>query len=217
MARDNYEKTILVLRNKVVEMMDISSEILDESIRSFVEKDIEAAKLITNQDDAVDDLLNQVEDICTELIALQQPTAKDMRIVFSIIKMVTDIERIGDYCVNISREVIVIGDEPHYMEVKDVLKMRDIIQGMLADTRKSFIEGDAYLALKVGKQDDLVDEIYRDFYNDVLLKISDNREFIRQGTKLLFIGRHLERIADHITNICEKVVYIMRGERIQIN
>jgi Phosphate uptake regulator len=118
--------------------------------------------------------------------------------------MVTDLERMGDYCVNIAREVILIGKEPLMKELKDIPKMRDIILNMIDATKISFKELDADLAIEVSRDDEMIDEIYKDIYNEVLLKIHENRENISQGTKLLFIGRYLERIADHLTNVCEK-------------
>lgn len=217
MVRESFDNTLKALSREVVRMLDLVRDLLEESIDTLVRQDLEGARGIGRKDDAIDRLMEEIEEKSIALIALQQPAAKDLRILFSIVKMVTDIERVGDYAVNIAREVVVMGKEPRYFNIQDIERMRDIILGMLEDTKKSFLEEDAYLALKVGKEDELIDEIYKDFYSDVLHRIHENEDYIRQGTKLLFVGRHLERMADHITNICEKVVYIIRGERIEIN
>ena len=95
--------------------------------------------------------------------------------------------------------------------------MRDIILIMIDATRISFKEEDTNLAMEVGRDDQMIDEIYKDLYNGILLKIHENRENMSQGTKLLFIGRYLERVADHLTNVCEKIIYISKGERLEIN
>ena len=217
MIREGFDNDLKYLSSQVLVMMDMVRDILTEVIRTLEEQDVQGAREIFKFDDRIDEKMNQIEEKCIELIALQQPKAKDLRTLFSLIKMVTDLERMGDYCVNIAREVILIGKEPLMKELKDIPKMRDIILNMIDATKISFKELDADLAIEVSRDDEMIDEIYKDIYNEVLLKIHENRENISQGTKLLFIGRYLERIADHLTNVCEKIVYITRGERLELN
>ena len=217
MIREKFDNELKSLSLQVIGMMDMVSFILKESVRALEEQNIQSAKEIFRLDDKIDEIMNEIEEHCIELIALQQPTAKDLRILFSIIKIVTDLERMGDYCVNIAREVILIGKEPLIKELKDIQKMRDIILIMIDATRISFKEEDTNLAMEVGRDDQMIDEIYKDLYNGILLKIHENRENMSQGTKLLFIGRYLERVADHLTNVCEKIIYISKGERLEIN
>lgn len=217
MIREGFDNDLKYLSSQVLVMMDMVRDILTEVIRTLEEQDVQGAREIFKFDDKIDEKMNQIEEKCIELIALQQPKAKDLRTLFSLIKMVTDLERMGDYCVNIAREVILIGKEPLMKELKDIPKMRDIILNMIDATKISFKELDADLAIEVSRDDEMIDEIYKDIYNEVLLKIHENRENISQGTKLLFIGRYLERIADHLTNVCEKIVYITRGERLELN
>lgn len=217
MIREGFDNDLKYLSSQVLVMMDMVRDILTEVIRTLEEQDVQGAREIFKFDDKIDEKMNQIEEKCIELIALQQPKAKDLRTLFSLIKMVTDLERMGDYCVNIAREVILIGKEPLMKELKDIPKMRDIILNMIDATKISFKGLDADLAIEVSRDDEMIDEIYKDIYNEVLLKIHENRENISQGTKLLFIGRYLERIADHLTNVCEKIVYITRGERLELN
>ena len=217
MIREKFDNELKSLSLQVIGMMDMVSFILKESVKALEEQNIQSAKDIFRLDDKIDEIMNEIEEHCIELIALQQPTAKDLRILFSIIKIVTDLERMGDYCVNIAREVIIIGKEPLIKELKDIQKMRDIILIMIDATRISFKEEDTNLAMEVGRDDQIIDEIYKDLYNGILLKIHENRENMSQGTKLLFIGRYLERVADHLTNVCEKIIYISKGERLEIN
>ena len=217
MIREKFDNELKSLSLQVIDMMDMVSFILKESVKALEEQNIQSAKDIFRLDDKIDEIMNEIEEHCIELIALQQPTAKDLRILFSIIKIVTDLERMGDYCVNIAREVIIIGKEPLIKELKDIQKMRDIILIMIDATRISFKEEDTNLAMEVGRDDQMIDEIYKDLYNGILLKIHENRENMSQGTKLLFIGRYLERVADHLTNVCEKIIYISKGERLEIN
>lgn len=217
MIREGFDNDLKYLSSQVLVMIDMVRDILTEVIRTLEEQDTNGAREVFKLDDKIDEKMNEIEEKCIELIALQQPKAKDLRTLFSLIKMVTDLERMGDYCVNIAREVILIGKEPLMKELKDIPKMRDIILNMIDATKISFKELDADLAIEVSRDDEMIDEIYKDIYNEILLKIHENRENISQGTKLLFIGRYLERIADHLTNVCEKIVYITRGERLELN
>jgi len=127
MIRENFDNDIKSLSSDVLRMMDMTSNILVEAIRCLQEQDLDGARNVFRLDDEIDSLMDYVEEKCIELIALQQPAAKDLRILFSLIKMVTDLERMGDYCVNIAREVIAIGKEPLMKELRDIPKMRDII------------------------------------------------------------------------------------------
>ncbi len=217
MIRENFDNNLNELYKDVSLMMDLVADILEKSIEALVKQDIKQASLICKLDDKIDDLMNSIEEKCIELIALQQPAAKDLRMLFSIIKIVTDLERMGDYCVNISREVMLIGKEPLIKELRDIPKMKEIILVMIKNTQESFMNEDHRLAFNIAKQDELIDELYKEIYNEVLAKIIENPNHINQGTKLLFIGRYLERIGDHLTNVCEKIIYISKGERIELN
>lgn len=217
MVRDGFDTSLKELKQDVIYMIDKVDNIIEETVRCFAERDIEGARAVYKLDDEVDNAFYLIESKCIELLALQQPKAHDLRIVFAIMGTITDLERMGDYAVNIVKEVILLGDEQEIRKYKEIIKMKDIIRGMISMTRQSFIDEDQALATRACSEDDLVDELYKDVYNEVLLKISDNREAMTQGARILFIGRYLERIADHITNVCEAVVYIATGERVELN
>ena len=125
MIREKFDNELKSLSLQVIGMMDMVSFILKESVKALEEQNIQSAKDIFRLDDKIDEIMNEIEEHCIELIALQQPTAKDLRILFSIIKIVTDLERMGDYCVNIAREVILIGKEPLIKELKDIQSKRN--------------------------------------------------------------------------------------------
>ncbi len=217
MVRSNFDIALKDLKEEVVKMMEVVEDLIEKSIESLMNKDTELARKVINSDDEVDSYLYDIEEKAIELIALQQPMAKDLRILFSISKIITDLERVGDFCVNVSKETIKIGKEEHIKPLIDIPKMKDIIADMLKNAKSSFILEDASLALKIGKEDELIDNLYKDVYRDILEMIHEDSKNINQGTKLLFVGRYLERMGDHITNICEKIIYISKGERIEIN
>lgn len=216
-SRENFVKELDELKDSICSMIDKVYEIVKSSVEALEEHDSQKAKKVIDMDDGIDKEMEIIEERAIELIALQQPAAKDLRILFSAIKIVTDLERMGDYCVNIAKEVILIGKEEHIKDIKEIVTMKEIILDMITDTKESFLKEDAYEALKVGKQDSLLDELYREMYNEMLLKINENKDNISQGARLLFVGRYLERIGDHLTNVCEKIIYIIKGERVEIN
>ncbi len=217
MVRENFQASIKELKNDVIEMMNRVEDITNAAMEALINQDIKLAREVMKMDDAIDILMYDIEEKAIELIALQQPMAKDLRVIFSIAKMITDLERVGDFCVNISKEVIKIGDEELIKPLVDIPKMKSIIVEMIQNMRESFVNENAALAKKVGADDELIDNLYLDIYNDILLMINQDSKYINQGTKLLFIGRYLERMADHITNVCEKIIYIVKGDRVSIN
>ena len=217
MVREGFDLSLSELKTEVISMMENVNEILEKSVNSLVEQDVSTARWVIEFDDVIDDQRNDIEERCIDLLALQQPAARDLRILFSILGIVNDLERMGDYSVNIAKEVILIGDEKHIKLLKDIPKMKTIISDMIKNTVKSFREEDSKLAYRVGNEDELVDELYKNIYNEILHKVNENAGNISQGTRFLFIGRYLERMGDHLTNICEKIIYIVDGKRVEIN
>lgn len=217
MVRDRFESSIKKLNEDVVLMMDKVEVLILKSVDSLVNKDLELAREVILLDDELDEMMYSIEEKTVVLIALQQPMAKHLRIIFSIAKMITDLERVGDFCVNIAKETIKIGNEEHIKPLIDIPKMQLVVLEMLRNTRKSFVEENCNLAYKVGAEDEIVDNLYKDIYSEILLMIHQDSKYINQGTKFLFVGRYLERMADHITNICERVIYINKGELVDIN
>lgn len=217
MVRENFDASIQELKKEVSKMFDGVEELIDKSIDSLINKDVKLAREVVNLDDRIDKLMYDIEEKTIELIALQQPMAKDLRIIFSIGKIITDLERVGDFCVNISKETIKIGNDEHIKPLVDIPKMRGIVKEMLINTKKSFIDEDAGLAYRVGKEDELIDNLYKDIYTEILMMIHEDGRYINQGTKFLFVGRYIERMADHITNICERIIYIVDGDVVNIN
>jgi len=217
LVRDGFEASIKSLKEEVVNMMEGVEELIIKSVDSLINKDVNLAREVIKADDNIDVMQEKIEEKTIELIALQQPMAKHLRIIFSISKIITDLERVGDFCVNISKETIKIGNENHIKPLVDIPKMRDIVLGMLQNSKTSFINEDSELAYRVGREDELIDNLYKDIYTEILMMIHSDSKNINQGTKLLFVGRYLERMADHITNICERIIYIADGDKVEIN
>jgi phosphate transport system protein len=211
--RVKYDKQIEELNENILEMGAMAEKILDMAIKSLLEQDFQLAQKVIDLEDEIDLKEKEIEEKCLELIALQQPAAGDLRRVIAIIKMINDLERIGDLCENIAEIVMKIGKEEFIKPLVDTPKMADITKEMIKLSLDCFVREDINLAYKVYKMDDVVDDLYRDIYTDLLFELSQDVGKMAQVVNLLFIGRYLERIADHSTNICEHVNYIVTGEK----
>ena len=215
--RNQFISKLDELKVKLLKMGAMVQEIIEVSTRALTTRDIALAKQVYILDDKIDELELEIEMECMNLIALQQPMAKDLRVIGSILKIITDLERMGDHAVNIAKVTLEIGDEPFIKPLIDIPKMAKLTQDMVNKSLDAFVKSDIELAKEVAKDDDEVDMLYEKIYTELINKMIDNREIVKQATNLIFIGRFLERIADHATNIGERVIYMVTGELEQIN
>ncbi|KEZ90650.1 phosphate signaling complex protein PhoU [Lacrimispora celerecrescens] len=217
MVRERFTQKILDVKQKVLKMGALVENIIDTSVTAMKTQDLDLARNVLKKDDEIDQLELEIEKDCMMLLALQQPLAKDLRTIASVLKIITDLERMGDNAVNIAEVILEIGEEPILNSLKDIPRMADIAQKMLKMSLDAFVNEDIALAQKAAERDEDVDRLYETVINDFLNIITEKRELTKQGTKLLFLGRYLERIADHSTNICERTIYMITGELKEIN
>jgi phosphate transport system protein len=217
MTRERFSQQVMDVKHKVVRMGALVEDIIELAITALKSQDLEAAKKVYADDDEIDEIELEIEQECMKMLALQQPLAKDLRTVATALKIITDLERMGDHAVNIAKITLEIGKEPLIKPLIDIPRMAQIAQDMLRLSLDSFVREDIELAEKVAVMDEEVDDIYLAIFDEIIELISNDRNITRQGTKLLFIGRYLERIADHTTNICERVIYMVTGELKEIN
>lgn len=217
MVRERFTQKILEVKQKVLKMGALVENIIDTSVTAMKTQDLDLARNVLKKDDEIDQLELEIEKDCMMLLALQQPLAKDLRTIASVLKIITDLERMGDNAVNIAEVILEIGEEPILNSLKDIPRMADIAQKMLKMSLEAFVNEDIALAQKAAERDEDVDRLYETVINDFLNIIAEKRELTKQGTKLLFLGRYLERIADHSTNICERTIYMITGELKEIN
>lgn len=215
--RENFMKELQALREDVANMLDGVREQLVIAMEALLEQDIQKAKMVLELDDITDKRMLKVEEKVVELMALQSPMANDLRTLFAMSKMVTDIERIGDYCVNIATQIIQMTNEPVLRPIEDIPKMANQVLDMLDLCKQAFLTKDPSKAFRAGEMDEIVDNLYSIVYREILMKIHEDQNNINQGTRLLFIGRFLERMADHTTNVCERIIYIVSGDILEIN
>ncbi len=217
LARENFTQKILDVKHKVLEMGALVENIIETTVTALKTQNLELAKEVCEKDDEIDHLELEIEKECMMLLALQQPLAKDLRTIASALKIITDLERMGDNSVNIAKVILEIGIDPLIKPLVDIPKMSHIAQEMIKLSLEAFVNEDVVLAGKAARMDEEVDKLYEGVVNDTLSIITENKEFTKQGIKLMFIGRYLERIADHSTNICERTIYMITGELEEIN
>ena len=217
MVREHFTQKMTEVKQKVLTMGALVDNIIDSAVTSIQTQDLDLARKVNELDDEIDQLEMDIEKECIMLLALQQPLAKDLRTITSVLKIITDLERMGDNAVNIANVTLEIGKEPIIQSLIDIPKMAKIGRNMLKMSLDAFVNEDISLAQKAAERDEEVDSLYESVINDILNIITEKRELTKQGTKLLFLGRYLERIADHSTNICERTIYMITGELKEIN
>lgn len=215
--RNQFITQLKELNLKILKMGAMVQEIIEASIKALINQDLELAKRIYEMDDQIDAMELEIEMECMKLIVLQQPMAKDLRVIGTALKIITDLERMGDHAVNIAKTTLEIENEPFIKPLIDIPQMAKLAQAMVKKSLDAFMDLDVEKAREVADDDEAVDELYIRIYTELINKMIEKHSMIRQATHLIFIGRYLERIADHATNIGERVIYIVTGENVEIN
>jgi len=211
MARPVLESEMKQIGDSVVKMSELIELSISGAIKSFREKDSDAARAIIADGERIDDMEDEINTSCLEFLATQQPLAGDLRHMISVMKVVRDLERIGDHCEDIAKYTMRFENETLFKELIDIPRMADMSSRMVKNAIDSFVHRDLRLARRVWKADEEVDEIFRDLF-DELIDIADKEpQHAKQCIMLLFIAAHLERIADYATNICEETVFVLEG------
>lgn len=215
--RTTFDKDLDHLKELLVEMVNLSKTAVERSVQSLAHQDIKLAEQIIQDDQKINDLEEQIDSIIIQLIAQQQPVASDLRAIIAGLKISSDIERIGDLAVNIAKSTIHIGDGPLIKPIVDIPKMAEKALDMLNNVIKAYIEKDINLAIQTAKADDEVDELYGKIIKELLELMPSNPNSINQITQLAFISRHIERVADHTTNMAEHIIYMVKAKKVDLN
>jgi len=214
--RTAFHKKLREIQDDILAMGSMVSKSLLHSIDALKNRDLELAHQIIADDLKVNGKRFEIEGKCIQLIATQQPMASDLRIIIAILNITTEIERIGDYTVGIARIVVMIGDEPPLKPLVDIPRMADQTVDMLQHSLDAFINRDAEAAKKIAAEDNLVDNLYDQVFRELLTFMAEDPKTIRRATRLLWTAHNLERAADRVTNICERVVFIVTGKMEEI-
>lgn len=199
----------------VLKMAGIVRSAVEKAIESLNKQDIELAEDVIKGDDQIDQLEVEVERRCIRMIALYQPEAVDLRFIMGMYKMISDLERIGDEAENIAQRSILLAQEPPLKPYVNLTLMFGHVRDMIEDSVISFFQRDVELAKRVIARDDTVDELYHQLERELITYVMEDPRNIKRVLNLSFVGRHLERMADHSENIAEMAVYWSEGEVIK--
>ncbi|MDR7867408.1 MAG: phosphate signaling complex protein PhoU [Sporomusaceae bacterium] len=213
--RQTYEKELETLRQEILRMGELVGQSIEDAVQSLARQDEQLAKKVIAGDDVIDQLEMDIEDKCMVLIARQQPMARDLRIIGTGLKITTDLERMGDHAFDIAKVTVRLANQPLIKPLVDIPRMARMAQKMLADSLEAYMKMDIALAEKVCLADNEVDDLYQQVFRELLTYMMEDPRTIGQATQLIFVGRYLERIADHATNIAEWVIYLVTGQRLR--
>ncbi len=214
-ARPDFDKNLDEVRQDILHMGDLVITALNDAITALKTKDTALAAQVISRDVQIDVEQIVIEDKAVELIALQQPVARDLRILSTALKMTTDLERIGDHAKKIAKIANVIGQDKLMKPLIDLPKAAELAAGMVQKVLQAYVNLDADLAREVISLDDRVDELCDICKHDILMYMIQDTRNIEQGTELTKIVSRIERIGDHATNLAEWVFYLVTGEKIQ--
>ncbi|HRW13067.1 MAG TPA: phosphate signaling complex protein PhoU [Syntrophomonas sp.] len=217
MVVDNLDIELKKLKEEILKMGRLLEEQIFKAVKSLVDKDIEMAQEVIERDDIMDAMAVEIENKCLQLIALKQPMARDLRFIGTALRIIVDMERMADHAEDIGEITIRLHDQKYIKPLIDIPRMAETAEGMVRIALKAYVDGDVDMAMSLVGMEKLSDELYEQVYRDLLLHMMQDARNIPQATDLLLVAGHLERIADHATNLAEMVVYNEEGKRIDIN
>jgi phosphate transport system protein len=210
-----YEAELNELHLKILAMGGMVEKQIANAIAALVNRDDEQARTTIEADHTVNRLDVEIDDLCIRLLALHQPAARDLRLITTGLKITTDLERIGDMAVNICERTVELNQEAQLKPLIDIPRMAAIAGTMLRESLDAFVREDVDLALKVCREDDVIDLLTEQLFRELSSFMVESPQTITRAIRLLFIAKYLERIADHATNIAEMVVFMVKGKSIR--
>lgn len=210
-----YEAELKSIREKILEMGGKVELMINDSLKALVERDSALADRVIAYDHEINRLEMLIDEKCLEVLALRQPAARDLRFVTLALKIVTDLERIGDQCRNIGKRVKELNEEPPLKPYIDLPRMAHWAGVMVKEALDAFVHGDAQLALKVCRDDDFVDKLNEQIQRELLTFMIEDASNISRSLKIIYVSKCLERIADHATNVAEMVIFMVKGKDIR--
>jgi phosphate transport system protein len=205
----HFQKELEGLKESLLKMATLVEEAIHHAVQSLVKRDSELAQRTFQGEEQINALEIAIEDMCLKLLALRQPLAVDLRFITSAMKIITDLERMGDQAVNIAERSISLNQEPQLKPYIDIPRMAEVAQSMVKDVLDAFVNRDSKLARSVCVRDDLVDGLNDQVFRELLTYMISDPKTITRAAHLMIVCRCLERIADHATNIAEDVIFMV--------
>ena len=218
MLRSQFDEDLLNLHNQFYEMGMMVSKAIHKSVRSYMEHDKKMAQEVIDNDEAINELEVSLEKKSFEMIALQQPAAKDLRSIITVMKASSDLERMGDHAVAIAKSTIRVKGEVRIAEVeKQISDMSDYVKKMVDNVLVAYVKTNQDDAKMIAEMDKEVNEAYKTIYHETVKIMKERPETVMSGTDYLSVAQYLERIGDYVTNICEWIVYLATGKISELN
>lgn len=210
-----YESELKRLKEMILKAGGVTETMIARSMQALVERNSVLASEVLGKDREINQLQVQIDELCLQLLALRQPIASDLRFIAMGIRVSTDLERIGDLAVNIAEQAIPLNQQAALKPYIDLPKMAHLSQQMLKEVLDSFVARDADRARRVCAMDDEVDALCKSIFVELIEMMQEDPHAVERGVRLILVARHLERVADHATNIAEEVVFMVRGQDIR--
>jgi len=210
-----FDRKLEKLKKRLLKMSGLVEDAISVSIKALEEKKANLAEKVIKSDDKINLLEVEIDDLCLKLLALFQPQASDLRFITSTMKINNDLERMGDLAVNIAEQIIKSIKSPLLKPLEDIPKMAEGVQQMLRDSLNAFVNADPQLAKSVCARDDEIDDLNHKVFRELLDFMIKDSTTVERAVGLILIARHLERIADLTTNICEDIIYMVDGKTIK--
>jgi phosphate transport system protein len=210
-----FEKDLTTLRELLVAMAAKAQAQIADAIRALQERDSALCQRIIDGDQDVNRLELEVDTLCRKVLALRQPAASDLRFITTALKIVTDLERVGDLAVNIAERVTDLNEAPPLSKYQDIPKLAELAQSQVKAALDAFVHGDVEASRAVIKGDDHLDALYLRVFNELLAFMLEDPRNIRRATSLMFVAKHLERIGDHASNVAEMTIYMVQGKDVR--
>ena len=216
MPRESFERHLHQLQDEVLILGSMVEKAIDRSMEALKKRDLELAKQVVADDLKINRKRFDIEERCIELIGTQQPMASDLRIIVAVLNIIVDLERMADHAEGIANITLMIGDEPPLKPLVDLPRMAEKTREMLRRSLDAFISGDAEAARQIPAEDDEVDNLYNQVFRELLIFMMEDPRTVTRATRLIWVAHNLERTADRVTNICERVVFTVTGKMEEI-
>jgi len=215
--RNRFDRQLSTLNDELIEMGSMIEKSIETAIKALVNQDVDLARHAIEADEEIDRQERIIEDLCLKLLLQQQPVAKDLRLISSALKMITDMERIGDHASDISEITIALADQPYIKKLEHIQQMAKETMIMLVGSIEAFVDKDLEKANEVIKRDDVVDDLFDKVKKELIQMIHENADKGEQAADLLMVAKYMERIGDHATNISEWVIFSITGAHKSMN
>lgn len=210
--RIRFDEQLEQLNKEMINMGTMIEESIGDAVKALMKQDVELAKKVMAGDEPIDRTERKIEDLCLRLLLQQQPVARDLRTISAALKMVTDMERIGDHATDISELAIVLAQKPYIKKLDHIEDMAKETMVMLIQSLEAYVEKDLEKAQKVIAHDDVIDELFEEVKKELVQLIRDHADEGEQAVDLLMVTKYFERIGDHATNIAEWVIFSITGQ-----